>query len=138
MSRKSLFLYTLLGLFGFVGCLVLVAPPLAIVPFGFSAIYLPVLFLSLLLSWAIPSGASVVRWLTVALVVGIFVAMGSIIAAIVGALLTTTVYTVHRRTNRPTPRVTAETADFPSVTYAYGGMRYNYSTPVETAARMTP
>lgn len=138
MSRKSLFLYTALGLAAFMVTLAIVAPPLAVVPVGFSVIYLPVLFVSLLLAWALPSVAFATRWATIALVAGIFLVMGSPIAAIAGALLTIAVYSVHRRTNRSKPRVTAETVDFPSVEYAYGGMQVQFATPIETAARMTP
>lgn len=55
-TRKRLYLYHLCGLVGFSGTLLAVAPPLAAVAVGFSAVYLTLLAVLYFLAWLVKLG----------------------------------------------------------------------------------
>lgn len=136
MSRKMLFLYMFLGLTAFIAALAIVAPPLAVVPFGFSVIFLPFLFVSLFIEWAIPKASSFTQWLSVLALIALFMVMGSILAAGTAGLLTTVVYLFKKRPVSPKPEP-AKTLDNAQYEFQGTGYRVSYS-PVEQGARYTP
>lgn len=133
MSRKKIWLYTLILCIAFTGTLLAVAPPLAMAPMAFTVIYMTTLAGSFLLAWAF-EGVRYSRpliMLATCASLGIFLGVGGTpIGAAVAILLTAVVYSVHKRTNRKplAPVTTAEPA--PVYPTAFG-----YKLSYEQAAR---
>lgn len=137
MSRKLLFLYTVLLLVAFTITLFAVAPPLALTPMGFTVFYPPMLALSLFLMSLTPRRQFMVMVIASGIMGMIFFGMGVPLASFFSGFLTAIVYMIHRRTNRPKPA--SVVMDKPGTFYQYGGMGVSATySPVEQAARLTP
>lgn len=141
MSRLKLWFFTFLGIMAFVVTLAVVATPLAIVPIGFSVIYLPGLAFSLFLAWAVTGvkwGNALVMLATCAFFFTGFLVMGSPLAAFTALVITIAVYSVHKRTNREKvtkAQVEAYLPELMRMQMSYAGVRVSHGAPVEHAAR---
>lgn len=140
MSRKKLWFYTLLGIMAFTVTLAIVAPPLAVVPVGFTVLYMPGLAFSLLLAWAV-SDVRFSRPLVVLASCSVyftgFLVMGSVLAAFTALVITLAVYSAHKRTNRSKVKPRQPWPVEEPATFVYPTVRMSYSLPVapDVAAR---
>lgn len=138
MSRLKLWFFTLLSITAFIVTLAIVAPPLAIVPVGFTVIYMPALAFSFFVAWAfsgIKWGNALVMVATCAFLFTGFLVMGSVLAAFIALVVTLAVYSIHKRSNRNKVKPRHPWPETDTTRFVYPGTQMGYKLNPETAAR---